>query len=97
MTKTKLTKIIIDILVYSDFIFLMSHGTVRNLTNHAYAGMALFTLFLVHHILNGCFYKTVTSGDGNSTPATPENIISLSKRKFGFDNETTDIIRANAF
>ncbi|MDY4525159.1 MAG: putative DNA binding domain-containing protein [Treponema sp.] len=31
-------------------------------------------------------------GDGNSTPATPEDIISLSKRKFGVDNETTDII-----
>ena len=31
-------------------------------------------------------------GDGNSTPATPEDIISLSKRKFGVDNETTDIV-----
>lgn len=31
-------------------------------------------------------------GDGNSTPASPEDIISLSKRKFGIDNETTDII-----
>ncbi len=31
-------------------------------------------------------------GDGNSTPATPEDIISLSKRKFGVDNETTDFI-----
>ena len=31
-------------------------------------------------------------GDGNSTPATPEDIISLSKQKFGVDNETTDII-----
>lgn len=30
-------------------------------------------------------------GDGNSTPATPEDIISLSKRKFGVDNETTGI------
>lgn len=31
-------------------------------------------------------------GDENSTPATPEDIIPLSKRKFGVDNETTDII-----
>lgn len=30
-------------------------------------------------------------GDGNSTPATPEEIISLSKRKYGVDNETTEI------
>ena len=35
-------------------------------------------------------------GDGNSTPATPEDIISLSKRKFGVDNETTDIIYSEA-
>lgn len=62
MTKTKLTKITIDILMYADFIFLMSHGTVRNLSIHAYGGMVLFTLFVVHHILNGWFYKTVTKG-----------------------------------
>lgn len=66
MTKTKLTKIIIDILMYADFIFLISHGTVRNLGFHAYAGMALFALFAVHHILNGWFYKTVTKGKYNA-------------------------------
>ena len=66
MTKTKLTKITIDILMYADFIFLMSHGTVRNLSIHAYGGMALFTLFVVHHILNGWFYKTVTKGKYNT-------------------------------
>ena len=66
MTKTKLTKIIIDILMYADFIFLMSHGTVRNFSIHAYGGMALFTLFVVHHILNGWFYKTVTKGKYNT-------------------------------
>ena len=49
MTKTKLTKIIVDILMYFDFIFLMSHGTVRNLGWHAYARMALFALFVGHH------------------------------------------------
>ena len=31
-------------------------------------------------------------GDGNTTPATPEDIISLSRRKFGVDNETTDTV-----
>lgn len=41
--------------MYADFIFLMSHGTVRNLSIHAYGGMALF---VVHHILNGWFSKT---------------------------------------
>ena len=40
----------------------------------------------------GDFNETVyVKGDGNSTPATPEDIISLSKRKFGIDNETTDV------
>ena len=40
----------------------------------------------------GDFNETVfVKGDGNSTPATPEDIISLSKRKFGVDNETSEI------
>ncbi len=34
--------------------------------------------------------KVFVRGDGNATPATPEEIISLSKRKYGIDNETTD-------
>ena len=41
----------------------------------------------------GDFNETVyIKGDGYSAPATPEEIISLSKRKFGIDNETTDIL-----
>jgi predicted HTH transcriptional regulator len=40
----------------------------------------------------GDFHETVyIKGDGNTVPATPEEIISLSKRKFGVDNETTDV------
>jgi len=35
--------------------------------------------------------KVFIRGDGNSTPASPEEIIALSKRRFGVDNETTDI------
>ncbi|MCQ2588462.1 MAG: hypothetical protein MJ174_10125 [Treponema sp.] len=65
MTKTKLTKIIVDFIMYFDFIFLMSHGTVRNLGWHAYAGIALFVLFVVHHVLNLWFYKTVANGKYN--------------------------------
>lgn len=38
----------------------------------------------------GDFNETVyIKGDGNTTPATPEDIISLSKRKYGVDNETS--------
>ncbi|MDD5849751.1 MAG: putative DNA binding domain-containing protein [Firmicutes bacterium] len=41
----------------------------------------------------GDFNETVCiKGDGNSTPATPEDIISLSKRKHGVDNESTDVL-----
>lgn len=41
----------------------------------------------------GDFHETVyIKGDGNTTPATPEEIIALSKRKFGVDNETTDVL-----
>lgn len=40
----------------------------------------------------GDFNETVyIKGDGNTTPATPEVIISLSKRKYGVDNETSEI------
>ena len=40
----------------------------------------------------GDFNETVyIKGDGNSTPATPEDIISLSKRKYGVDNETSEV------
>lgn len=40
----------------------------------------------------GDFNETVyVKGDGYTTPATPEEIISLSKRKFGVDNESTEI------
>lgn len=41
----------------------------------------------------GDFNETVyIKGDGNSTPATPEDIISLSKRKYGVDNASSDIL-----
>lgn len=40
----------------------------------------------------GDYNETVfVKGDGNATPATPEEIISLSKRKYGVDNETSEV------
>lgn len=39
----------------------------------------------------GDFNETVyIKGDGNTPPATPEEIIALHKRKYGVDNETTE-------
>ncbi len=41
----------------------------------------------------GDYNETVyIKGDGNATPATPEDIIALSKRKYGVDNETTEVL-----
>ncbi|MBQ9277560.1 MAG: putative DNA binding domain-containing protein [Lachnospiraceae bacterium] len=41
----------------------------------------------------GDFNETVyIKGDGNTPPATPEEIIALYKRKYGVDNETTEIV-----
>ena len=41
----------------------------------------------------GDFKETVfVKGNGNATPATPEDIISLSRRKFGVDNETSEVL-----
>lgn len=65
MTRRTAVKNIIDILMYVDFIFLMSHGTFRNLSKHAWLGFALFALFIVHHVLNGWFYRTSGKGKYN--------------------------------
>ena len=43
----------------------------------------------------GDFNETVyIKGDGNTPPASPEEIIALHKRKFGLDNETTETVYA---
>ena len=62
----KIVKIITDILMFADFIFLMSHEVVRNLSAHGIFGAALFALFVLHHILNGGFYRSLNRGKYNS-------------------------------
>ena len=62
----KLVKIITDILMFANFIFLMSHEVVRNLSSHGIFGAALFALFMLHHILNGGFYRSALRGKYNS-------------------------------
>ncbi len=62
----KTLKIITDILMFADFIFLMSHEVVRNLSAHGIFGVALFMLFVLHHILNGGFYRSTLRGKYNS-------------------------------
>lgn len=62
----KTLKIITDILMFADFIFLMSHEVVRNLSAHGIFGAVLFMLFILHHILNGGFYRSTLRGKYNS-------------------------------
>ncbi len=62
----KTLKIITDILMFADFIFLMSHEVVRNLSAHGIFGAVLFALFVLHHILNGGFYRSALRGKYNS-------------------------------
>ena len=52
--------------MFGDFIFLMSHEVVRNLSAHGIFGIALFALFMLHHILNGGFYRSALRGKYNS-------------------------------
>ena len=60
MTKTTFTKIIIDILMYADFIFLMSQGTVRNLSIHAYGGNGT-----VYTVCCSSYFKRMVLQDGD--------------------------------
>lgn len=52
--------------MFADFIFLMSHEVVRDLSAHGIFGAALFALFVLHHILNGGFYRSALRGKYNS-------------------------------
>ena len=57
----KKLKMIIDIVMYLIFIVLMGHHITDNLI-HEILGTILFVLFIVHHILNYRYYKTVFKG-----------------------------------
>lgn len=62
----RIAKIIIDVLMYGCFLYLMSHGAVRDLSGHGYVGIALFILFVVHHVMNFWFYRTIGRGKWNA-------------------------------
>jgi len=65
--------------------------SVDDNADHFVLGIRVYPAESVVRYREGDFNETVyVKGDGNSTPATPEDIISLSKRKFGVDNETTE-------
>lgn len=57
----KKIKVVIDIFMYLIFIVLIGHHITENLI-HEILGTFLFGLFIVHHILNYRFYKTIFKG-----------------------------------
>lgn len=67
MNLKKTARIITDILMFLDFLFLMCHEVIRNLSLHGIFGAALFALFILHHVLNAGFYKNTFRGKYNST------------------------------
>lgn len=60
----KKIKIVIDVLMYLLFIILMGHHITDNLI-HEILGTILFVLFIIHHLLNYRYYKTVFKGKYN--------------------------------
>lgn len=61
----KKIKIIVDIIMYILFIYLMGYRLFWNLNIHAILGTILFILFILHHILNYKWYKTILKGKYN--------------------------------
>lgn len=62
----RIAKIVIDVLMYSCFLYLMSYGAIHDLTRHGYVGISLFVLFIIHHVMNFWFYKTIGKGKWNA-------------------------------
>ena len=59
-------KIAIDILMLVDLIYLSNRISGGGLLLHAFLGIALFALFILHHILNFHWIKTVFKGTYNA-------------------------------
>ena len=58
----KAVKISVDVLMLVLFIYLMSYRVTRALGLHAIFGAALFGLFVLHHVLNWNFYRSIFRG-----------------------------------
>ncbi len=58
----KVVKISIDVLMLALFIYLMSYRVTKALGLHAIFGAALFGLFILHHVLNWRFYRSIFRG-----------------------------------
>ena len=71
-------------------------GSVDENAERYVLGVRVFSADSVVRYREGDFNEIVyIRGDGNSYPARPEEIISLSKRRYGIDNETTEVLYAD--
>lgn len=59
---SKAVKISVDVLMLALFLYLMSYRVTRALGLHAIFGAALFGLFILHHVLNWRFYRSMFRG-----------------------------------
>lgn len=57
-----LIKRAIDVFMLSLFVYLMNYRTFGSLVIHAWAGITLFALFIVHNILNRKYWRTLAKG-----------------------------------
>lgn len=65
-----ITKRTIDVLMLFLFIYLMNYRAFGNLAIHAWAGITLFALFIVHNILNSGYWRTLGRGKYNAMRTT---------------------------
>lgn len=61
----KFLKISVDVLMMILFIYLLSYQPGMGLMAHAVLGISLFVLFILHHLLNLAWYKTMFKGKYN--------------------------------
>lgn len=66
MQTKRIVKIVIDILMFFVFVYLMAYRPGSGLLPHGIFGTILFTLFIVHHILNINWYKAIPKGKYNA-------------------------------
>ena len=72
-------------------------GSVDENAERYVLGIRVFSAESVVRYREGDFNETVyIRGDGNSYPARPEEIISLSKKRYGIDNETTEVFYSDS-
>lgn len=61
MNPKSILKIVVDVLMTLALLFLMGYQFWGD-TAHEWAGAGMFVLFVVHHILNGNWYKNLFLG-----------------------------------